>query len=147
MKVILREDVEKLGKAGDLVNVAEGYGRNYLIPKGLAIEATEKSLEALEEEKKKILARHHKERIDAEKFANRLSEMVITIPHQAGEEEKLFGSVTAKDIADAIAREGMKIDKRKISLQEPIKRLGNYTVTVKLHPDVSVELKVFVVRV
>jgi len=146
MQVILREDVEKLGRAGDVLHVSNGYGRNYLIPKGLAIEATTKNIKALEHEKRLIENKKRKERIDAEALAKRISETSVTIPMQAGEEDKLFGSVTAMDITEALAKEGISIDKRNLLLEEPIKRLGIYTVNIKIHPDVIAELKVWVVK-
>lgn len=146
MQIILKEDVERLGRAGDILKVSDGYGRNYLIPKGLAVEATNKNIKVLEHEKRLIENKKKKEKMDAETLAKRISETSITIPMQAGEEDKLFGSVTAMDIAEALSREGISIDKRNVLLDEPIKRLGIYTVNIKVHPEVTTELKVWVVK-
>lgn len=146
MQVILKRDIEKLGMAGDLVEVSNGYGRNYLLPRGLAIEATEKNIKAIEHEKRLIAERKKKEIINAEMLKKKISEISVTIPMQAGEEDKLFGSVTAIDIAEALAKEGISLDKRNIILEEPIKRLGIYTVDVKVHPEVKAELKVRIVK-
>jgi large subunit ribosomal protein L9 len=146
MQVILKKDVEKLGMAGDLIEVSNGYGRNYLIPKGLAIEATTRSLRILEHEKRLIADSKKKELRDAEDLKGKISETSVTITMQAGEEDKLFGSVTAMDIAEALSKEGISIDKRNIILDEPIKRLGIYTVNVKIHPEIITGLKVWVVK-
>ena len=146
MQVILRKDVEKLGIAGDMVEVSNGYGRNFLFPKGLAIEASKKNIKTLEHEKRLIADRKKRELKDAEEFGKRISEISVTIPMQAGEEDKLFGAVTSMDIADALSKEGITIDKRNILLEEPIKRLGIYPVNVKIHPDITAEVKVWVVK-
>ncbi|MCL5062647.1 MAG: 50S ribosomal protein L9 [Nitrospirae bacterium] len=145
MQVILKEDVKDLGHIGDLVNVKEGYARNFLIPKGLAVEANPKNLKALEHEKRKIQELVKKAKTAAEELASKVSGTTVTIKAKAGEEDKLFGSVTVMDIADALKKEGMDIDKKKIVMEEPIKRLGNYTVSVKIHSEVSAQLNVQVV--
>ncbi|MDA8337751.1 MAG: 50S ribosomal protein L9, partial [Nitrospiraceae bacterium] len=142
MQVILKEDVKDLGHIGDLVNVKEGYARNFLIPKGLAVEANPKNLKALEHEKRKIQELVKKAKTAAEELASKVSGTTVTIKAKAGEEDKLFGSVTVMDIADALKKEGMDIDKKKIVMEEPIKRLGNYTVSVKIHSEVSAQLNV-----
>ncbi|MDA8214340.1 MAG: 50S ribosomal protein L9 [Nitrospiraceae bacterium] len=146
MQVILKEDVKDLGHIGDLVNVKEGYARNFLIPKGLAVEANPKNLKALEHEKRKIQELVKKAKTAAEELASKVSGTTVTIKAKAGEEDKLFGSVTVMDIADALKKEGMDIDKKKIVMEEPIKRLGNYTVSVKIHSEVSAQLNVQVVK-
>lgn len=146
MQVILKKDVEKLGMAGDLVDVSKGFGRNYLLPKGLAVEATARNINVLEHERKLIADRKKKELRDAETLGKKISETSVTVAMQAGEEDKLFGSVTAMDIAESLSKEGISIDKRDILLEEPIKRLGIYTVNVKVHPELISELKVWVVK-
>ena len=145
MKIILREDVDHVGKMGELVTVAAGYARNFLLPRDMAALATEKNVRALEHQKRLIEAKRKKERAAADELVKRLAGIPITITMQAGEEDKLFGSVTSKDIADALAAADFVIDKRKIVLEEPIKRLGDYTVTVKLHADITADFKVSVI--
>lgn len=145
MQVILREDVDKLGKIGDTVKVRNGYARNYLIPMKKAIEATPKNLRALEHAKKMVADRLRRLKKEAATLADRIKGISVTIKAKAGEEGKLFGSVTSMDIAEAVKARGLDIDKRKILLDEPIKRLGEYTVKVKLHPDVSADIAVTVV--
>lgn len=142
MKVILREDVKDLGEIGSIVDVKIGYGRNYLIPRNLAVEANPKNLKQFEYEKKIILVKAKKVRQSMQDVADQVSKMTITIEAQAGEEDKLFGSVTSKDIAEAISLQGVEIDKRKVILEEPIKRLGSYEVSVKIHKDVTASVKV-----
>lgn len=146
MKIILRDDQEKLGKRGEVVEVAPGYARNFLLPRGLALEATPKNMKLFEEEKKGEAAHKRKEEEEVKKLAKKLSEISCTIAVQTGEDEKLYGSVTSLDIAEAMAREGIEIDKRKIILEEPIKALGIYHIPIKLHPDVTAEVKVWVVK-
>lgn len=145
MQVILREDVDNVGKIGDLVKVADGYARNYLVPKKKAIEATPKNLRAMEHAKKMVADRVRKLKKEAAADADRIKALSLTIKAKAGEEGKLFGSVTSMDIAEAAKAQGVIIDKRRISLEEPIKRLGEFTVPVKLHTDVVADLKVTVV--
>lgn len=145
MKVILKEDVKSLGAMGSVVNVADGYARNYLIPKNLAVEANTKNVKTLEHEKKKIAEQAKKIRNSAQLLAEKLSSMTITLSAKAGEEEKLFGSVTNIDIAEALKKEGLDIDRKKIALDEPIRRLGSYTVGIKIHPELIARLNVAVV--
>lgn len=146
MKVILREDVKDLGIMGTVVDVAKGYGRNYLIPQNLALEANPKNIKQLEHEKNIILGKANKIRKSAEDAAGEISKISITIEAQSGEEDKLFGSVTTKDIAEEIAKQGIDVDKRKIILEEPIKRLGSYEVSVKIHHDVTATVKLEVTK-
>lgn len=146
MKVILREDVDKLGRMGDLVNVADGYARNFLLPRNRAALATTKNIKSLEHEKRVIADRIKKEKMAAEEEAKKISAVSVSIPVQVGEEGKLFGSVTSKDIADAIAAQGFEIDKRRIQLEKPIKEIGTFMVPVKVHHDVTAQVKVEVVK-
>ena len=146
MKLILMEDVQSLGKRGALVNVTDGYGRNFLIPKKLAVPATEGNLKSLELASKKLKQIEVKEEMDAGQLKEQLQKLSITIPMKAGEAEVLFGAVTSSDIAGFLEKEGFHIDKRKIELDEPIKRLGVYQVPVKLHRSISAEIKVWVVK-
>lgn len=146
MKVILRKDHEKLGATGTIVEVKDGYARNYLIPKNLAYPASAGSMRALEEEKRQTAMRSTKELKANERTAAELEKISITLQMKVGEDEKLFGSVTAQMIADALKEKGMDLDKRIIDLEEPIKALGIYTVNVKLHPGVTGKVKVWVVR-
>jgi large subunit ribosomal protein L9 len=145
MQVILREDVDNLGKIGDLVKVKDGYARNFLVPTKKAIEATPKNLKAMEHAKKMVSDRIRTLKKTASADADRIKSLAITIKAKVGEEGKLFGSVTTMDIADAMQAQGVAIDKRKIMLEEPIKRTGDYTVPVKLHTDVVADLKVSVI--
>jgi len=145
MKVILKEDVKNLGKMGDIVNVAEGYSRNFLIPKKLAVEAITENIKALEHQKKIIQEKAKKIKDASRNLSDKISSLNITIKAKAGEEEKLFGSITSMDIAAALKNEGIEIDKKKISLEEPIKRLGSYTVSVKIHPEITAQLNITVV--
>lgn len=146
MKVILREDVDKLGRMGDLVNVADGYARNFLLPRNMAALATTKNIKSLEHEKRVIADRVKKEKMAAEEEAKEISAVSVSIPVQVGEEGKLFGSVTSKDIADAIAAQGFEIDKRRIQLEKPIKEIGTFMVPVKVHHDVTAQVKVEVIK-
>ena len=146
MKIILKEDIKKLGKMGQIVDVADGYARNYLVPKGFAVEASTKNIRSLEHEKKIIQEKARKHKDSAQDLASRISAMTLTIKAKAGEEEKLFGSVTTMDIAEALLTQGVEIEKKKIVLEEPIKRLGSYSVQIKLHPDVSVPLNIQVIQ-
>ncbi len=146
MKIILKEDIKKLGKMGQIVDVADGYARNYLVPKGLAVEASTKNIRSLEHEKKIIQEKARKHKDSAQDLASRISALTLTIKAKAGEEEKLFGSVTTMDIAEALLTQGVEIEKKKIVLEEPIKRLGSYSVQIKLHPDVSVPLTIEVIQ-
>ncbi len=146
MKVILRKDQDKLGAVGALVDVKDGYARNYLIPKGIAYPATEGSLRALEEEKKQAGRREAKQLKASQHLAGELEKLSLTIKVKVGEDEKLFGSVTSQDIADAVKEKGIDLDKRVIDLPEPIKALGIYTVDAKLQASVVGKIKVWVVR-
>lgn len=146
MKVILRKNFDQLGKVGDVVNVKDGYARNYLIPRQIAYQATKGNIRALEEEKKQILKKEAKELEAAQSLAAELEKVSITIPVKVGEEDKIFGSVTNQMIADALKEKGYDLDKRKIEITEPIKSLGIYNVSIKLHPNVSANVKTWVVR-
>jgi large subunit ribosomal protein L9 len=145
MQVILREDIDKLGKIGDLVKVADGYARNFLVPGKKAIEATPKNLNAMNHAKKMVSDRLRKLKKEATADADRIKSLSVTIKAKVGEEGKLFGSVTSMDIVEAMKAQGVVIDKRKLVLDEPIKRLGDFTITVKLHSDVTADFKVSVV--
>ena len=146
IKLILKNDVKDLGKAGDTVNVKDGYARNFLVPQGFALEYSESTLKVIEEEKKKEKIRLEKEKKKALTEQGKISKVSCTIPVKVGEEGKLFGAVTSSDIEEALKQEGIEIDKRKIELPEPIKVLGVYTVPVKLHPEVTANIKVWVVK-
>jgi large subunit ribosomal protein L9 len=146
MKVILRDDVKSLGQMGEVVNVADGYARNFLFPKKLAVEANTKNLKEFEHNKKVINERASKVKATVKSLADKLSAVSLTIKAKTGEDDRLFGSVTNMNIADALAAEGFDIDKKKIVLDEPIKRLGEYSVSIKLHSELSAEVKVHVVQ-
>src|SRR5512139_1431135 len=141
MEVILREDIEKLGNRGEVVKVAAGYARNYLLPKRLAVAATEANKNIVEQERQAALRREAVERGQAEEQGNLLSSVVLVSVQKAGEQDQLFGSVTAKDIADLLAKQGFEIDRRKILLPEPIKTLGEHTINIKLFRDVVAPVK------
>jgi len=145
MKVILIENVPSLGKAGDLAQVAEGYGRNFLIPKKLALEATVANLRHLEQQKESFLQKATQEKHKAAELAARIEQLPCTLARPAGESEKLFGSVTTLDLNKFLQEQGISLDRRKIHLPSPIKTLGSYTVALKLHPEVTAQLKVNVV--
>lgn len=146
MEVILREDVEKLGTRGQMVKVANGYARNFLLPKRLAVLATDANKKIIEQERQAHLRREAKVVAEAGDLAKLMAEVVVTIAQKAGENDQLFGSVTSKDIAEALEKEGYTIDRRKIILEEPIKTLGEYKVTLRLHRDVPAEITVRVVK-
>ncbi|MBN2141021.1 MAG: 50S ribosomal protein L9 [Desulfovibrionaceae bacterium] len=146
MKLILRADVDALGRVGDIVKVKPGYGRNYLIPQGLAMEANQPNLKQFDLERKKLKTKADGKRVGAEDMAERIQANPVEIAVRVGEGDKLYGSVTTANIAEAMAQKGIDIDRRKILLPEPIRALGEYTVDVRLHPDVRGELKVSVVR-
>ncbi len=145
MKVILKENIEHLGQIGDVVKVAPGYARNYLLPKSFAIEATEKNSKALEHAKRQLAYKKNKTLEAAKNLVAKLEALVVQLNHQAGEEGKLFGSVTNMEIAAFLKNNGLEIDRKKIVLTEPIKQLGEYSVPVKIHPEISATLKVTVV--
>ncbi len=146
MEVILREEIEKLGRRGDVVKVAPGYARNFLLPKRLAVAATESNKKIVEQEKQAHLRREAKEIGDAQDLGKMMSSVTINIAQKAGENDHLFGSVTAADIAVALEKQGYNVERRKIQLDEPIKQLGEYKVAVKLHREVSIEIPVNVTR-
>ena len=144
MKLILREDVENLGKGGDLVDVKPGYGRNFLLPRGLAVAANPKNVKELEHQKAVAAAKAAKLKASAQAVAKRLSETPVTLKRKVGEQDKLYGSVTALDVAEALAARGVQIDRRAIVLDEPIKTVGEFEVPVKLHSEVAGKVKVTV---
>lgn len=147
MKVILLEDVKKLGKKGDLVDVSDGYARNFLFPRNLAKEATEGSLKQLKQEKDALAKKKQKELEQAKELAKVLSNTTVTLKVKAGEQGKLFGSVTSKDISEALKQQyNLEVDRRKIELQEPIKSVGSYKVDIKLAPEVDAKLSVKIVE-
>ena len=145
MKVILREDVEKLGKAGEIVKVADGYGRNFLIPKQLAVPADVRNVRTLEHDKRVIEARAKKARKTAESLAEKIAAVSLTLPARAGEEGKLFGAITSRDIALALEKAGVPVDRKLVQLAEPIKQLGDYRVKVRLGAEIVPEISVSVV--
>jgi len=146
MKVILRQDVDNLGEMGSIVNVKNGYARNYLIPRGMAYYASPSALKAFEAEKKQILKRRAEEKSVADEVAAKIAELQISIPMKVGEEGKLFGSVTSQMIADALGSRGYDyIDKRNIVIEEAIKSLGVFDVKVKLHAEVNATMKIWVI--
>jgi large subunit ribosomal protein L9 len=145
IEVILREDIKTLGRAGDMVRVKPGYARNYLLPQGLAYEATEGNKKRIAAETRVKAARGEAERTEAERVAATLNEVTLTLTGKAGEEGKLFGSITSQDVADALARQGHPVDRRRIELEHPIKTIGSHTVTVRLHPEVHADVRVSVV--
>jgi large subunit ribosomal protein L9 len=146
MEVILREEIENLGRRGDVVKVTPGYARNYLLPKRLAVAATDSNKKIVEQEKQAYLRRETKEIGDASDLAKMMAAVEVTIAQKAGDNDQLFGSVTAQDVAAALERAGYKIDRRKVNLEEPIKTLGDFKVTVKLHREVAVEVPVHVIK-
>jgi len=145
MKVILKENVESLGKAGDTLKVADGYARNFLIPRGLAIEESSKSMKVLEQEKKIILQKVEKGKKKAELLLEKMKGVTCTISRRVGEQEKLFGSVTTKDIETSLLDQGIAIDRKTIVLEEPIKSLGEFPVKIRLQPGIYSEIKVIIV--
>ena len=145
MEVILTQDTDDLGLEGTVVNVAKGYARNYLIPRGIALEATTQNIKFMETRRKKIEVRRLKAKEDAERVRDKMAEMVITISQKVGEEEKLYGSVTSMDIASHLEEQGIVIDRRKIVLDQTIKTLGEFEVPVKIYPEVTGSIKVVVV--
>lgn len=145
MKVILKQDVETLGETGDIVNVKSGFGRNFLIPRGLAVLATPSNVKVVEEIRRQTA--HRLERLidDAKELAGQLEKLEIVIPARVGEESRIFGTVTTQQVADVLQSKGLKIDRRKIEMHEEIRALGVYPATVKLHGDVTAEVKIQVV--
>ena len=146
MQVILRDGLDSLGSAGEIVNVKAGYARNYLIPKGLAYEATDANVRRIEREKAKFEERAAGQLADARKRASSIEGVSVTFHARAAEEGKLFGSITTADIADELAKQGVTIDRKQIQLDEPIKSLGVFSVPVRLHSEVRPELKVWVLK-
>lgn len=146
MEVILRQDVPKLGHRGDLVNVADGYARNYLLPRKLAVTASEGHRKVVEQEKASAVRREASERGDAEKLAALLAGVTLTITCKAGEGDHLFGSVTSLDVAEALAAKGFQIDRRKVHLDDPIKYLGEYEVPLRLHREVTAAVKLQIIK-
>lgn len=144
MEVILREDVDKLGRRGDVVKVAEGYGRNFLLPRGLALAVTDANKAMIEKEKKALLARLAKEKAEFQALADRIGTIRFVAPRKVGENDVLYGSVTSGDIADFLKAKGIDLDKRKVQIEEPIKKLGDHEVHIRLHPEVTAMLKVLV---
>jgi len=146
MEVILREDIDKLGNRGQVVKVAAGYARNFLLPKKLAVTATAANKKIVEQERQSHVRKEAKQKGEAEDLSKLLTGVSVTIAQKAGENDQLFGSVTSKDVADALAAKNYSIDRRKIQLDDPIKQLGEYKVPVRLHKDVTAEIAVVVVR-
>ena len=146
MKVILRQDFEQLGNMGDIVDVKQGYARNYLIPKGIALVANNQNLNRLKEEQRQASFRKDRDRHNAEHLAEELGKVSLTASVKVGEEDKVFGSVTSQDIANLLKDKGHEVDKKKIHLTEPIKALGIYDVPIKLHPEVEAKVKLWVVK-
>jgi len=146
MEIILRQAVENLGKPGDVVNVKAGYARNYLLPHGLAYEATPGNLKRIQQERDRLEAAENERRAGAQGIAEKLEQVSLTFSARVGEEGKLFGSVTATDIAQQLETQGFHVEKRQIDLHEPIKALGVYRVPVRLHADVKPEIRVWVIK-
>jgi large subunit ribosomal protein L9 len=145
MKIILRQDMDALGLEGDTVDVANGYARNYLIPKGIALEANIQNVKLFETQRKKIEIKRVKAKEEAEKIKEKLADVMITISQKAGDEDKLYGSVTNMDIAAHLEKQGILIDRKKISMDKPIKTLGEFEVSIRLYPEVTGSIKVAVV--
>lgn len=146
MKVILKENLDNLGHIGDIVKVAPGYARNYLLPKGLALEATTKNAKALEHAKKHLEYKKNKVLEQARALAAKIEGIALTLSHQAGEEGKLFGAVTNMELAENLKAQGVEIDRKRIVLAEPIKQLGDFTAIVRIHPEVNATLKVTITK-
>ena len=146
MEVILREDIERVGTRGQVVKVADGYARNFLLPKRLAVAATDANRKIVEQERQAHLRREAKQKGEAEDLSKLLTGVIVTIAQKAGENDQLFGSVTSKDVADALAAKNFTIDRRKVLMDEPIRQLGEFKVPVRLHKDVTAEVTVQVVK-
>jgi large subunit ribosomal protein L9 len=146
MKVILKQDVEKLGRKGDIVNVAPGFGRNYLIPRKLALAVTASNLKMIEIERQALKKKVEQERQSFHGLIQKLNEVSLTFPRRAGEKDVIFGSVSAADIKEALDKLGFEVDKKKIHLDEPIKRLGHFTIPIKVFHDDKAEVKIAVVK-
>jgi large subunit ribosomal protein L9 len=146
VEVILREDVDKLGRRGEVVKVAEGYGRNFLLPRGLAMAVSEANKAMIAKERKAHELRAAKEKAEFQAVAERIAALRFIAPRKVGEHDALYGSVTSGDIAEFLKAKGIEIDKRKVHLEEPIKKLGEHEVSIKLHPEVSGNLRVLVTK-
>jgi len=146
MKVILKENVEHLGHIGDIVKVAPGYARNYLLPKGFAIEATEKNAKALDHAKRHLEYKKGRVLESAKQLASKIEAISLTLSHQSGADDRLFGAVTNMELAEQLKVQGLEVDRKRIQLAEPIKHLGEFTAVVKIHPEVSAVLKISVVK-
>jgi large subunit ribosomal protein L9 len=146
MKVILTEDISHLGSAGDLITVKDGYARNFLIPNGKVIKATTQNVRNLEHQKRQVFEKLNRVKREAQNLAKKIEAVSCTVTKPAGEEDKLFGSVTSTDIHNSLKNEGVELDKKKIILTEPIKNLGIFTIPVKVHPEITANLKVWVVK-
>lgn len=146
MKVILQETVEGLGHVGDLLDVSDGFARNYLLPRRKALEASSRNVKALEHAKRVTAEKARKEKLQVEAFAKKISAVSLTVMAQVGKDDKMFGSVTVKDIVEGLAEHGFEVDRRKVQLAQPIKELGTFTVPVKLHRDVTASVSVNVVK-
>lgn len=146
MKVILIENLDNLGKIGDIVDVKDGYARNFLFPKKIALPATEENIKKVKKRMEEIQRKIEIEKLSIEELDRKLREIHLIIPKKGGEKDTIFGSVTVSDIWEALSRAGIEIDKKKIHLKEPIKKLGIYTVPIKLHPSITSEIKVEVVK-
>jgi len=144
MEVILREDVDKLGRRGEVVKVAEGYGRNFLLPRGLAMAVTDANKAMIAKERRAHEARLAKEKAEFESLAQRIATLRFVAPRKVGENDVLYGSVTASDIAEFLKGKGIEIDKRKVQLEEPVKKLGEHEVKIKLHAEVAASLRLLV---
>jgi large subunit ribosomal protein L9 len=146
MKIILNNDIEGLGNAGSITEVADGYARNYLIPRKLALEATSQNLKIFQHHQRIELEKIKKKKKEAETLARKIEEISLTISAKTGEKDRIFGSITTQDISTTLEKEGVKIDKKKIFLEDPIKSLGIYTIPIKLHPEVTANLRFWVVK-
>jgi large subunit ribosomal protein L9 len=146
MEVILREHVDHLGRRGDVVKVAAGYARNYLLPQKLALTVTDANRKQIERERKVVEAREAEERQTSEALAERIGHVELVIARRVGETEALYGSVTTADIAEALGAKGLEIERRRVQLDEPIKQLGEYTIAIRLHRDVTAQVKLAVVK-
>jgi len=144
-KVLLREDVDDLGARGEIVRVRAGYARNYLLPRNLAVEATAGNVKGIEQERAALLRKEAKERATAEGQSQQMGSLVLEFKRKAGEQGALYGSVTSMDIAESLQERGYEIDRHRIHLREPLKRVGEYTVPIRLHRDVTIEMRVKVV--
>jgi large subunit ribosomal protein L9 len=146
MKIVLRQDYDKLGKLGDVVEVKNGFARNYLIPRNIAFQATPQNLKTFENDRKRAEQKQLHDQREAQQLADKLKDVSLTATVTVGEEDKVFGAITSQNIADLLAAKGFELDRRKIQLDEPLKALGVYEVTIKLHADIETSIKVWVVK-